>query len=117
MPSREPKVVDLVFAGFNRRVVALDRYTGEIVWKWKAPEGSGYPSILLDGDRLIVGINGYIYCLDPLFGQEVWKNPLKGLGMGITSLVSVNGTGTADPAAAVAVAAQQRQAAATAAAT
>jgi outer membrane protein assembly factor BamB len=48
--------------------------------------------LLLDGDRLIVSTNGYIYCLDPLSGAIVWHNPLKGYGSGApTSLVSVRG--------------------------
>lgn len=108
----ERTIQDLVFVGFNKRVIALDRYDGQIVWAWRAKEGSGYASLLLDGDRLIVGVNGYIYCLDPMFGQEVWSNPLKGKGMGITSMTSVRGATFADPAAAAAEAAQQQQAAA-----
>jgi outer membrane protein assembly factor BamB len=71
---------------------------------------SGYVSLLLDGDRLIVSTNGYIYCLDPLSGQILWNNPLKGYGSGApTSLVSVRGqssqTLTAQAAAAMAAAA------------
>lgn len=97
-------VHDLVFVGLNRRVHALDRYSGELVWSWKAPRTTSIPTILLDGDRLIVGINGYIYCLDPLFGQLVWENPLKGMGVGVASLASVAGqsSGTAGHAAAAA---------------
>ena len=106
----ERSIAEFVFVGFNRRVIALDRFDGQIVWEWKAPEGSGYPAVLLDGDRLIIGMNGYIYCLDPLYGQEVWSNPLKGKGMGITSVVSVRGAAGADPAAAEA--ARQQAAAA-----
>jgi histidyl-tRNA synthetase len=30
----------LIFLGFNSRVAALDRATGEMVWKWKSPEGT-----------------------------------------------------------------------------
>ena len=56
-------VQDLVFVGGGGRVVALDRYDGSVVWKWKAPRGRGflaalspisYVSVALDGDRLIV---------------------------------------------------------------
>jgi outer membrane protein assembly factor BamB len=114
--TTERTIRDLVFAGFNRRVLALDRYTGEIVWKWKAPEGTGFVTVMLDGDRLIVSVNGYMYCLDPLFGQVVWNNPLKGLGVGVTSLTSVRGSVNGAEAAAAA-AQQQQQAAAAAAAT
>lgn len=85
---------DLVFVAFNSRVIALDRYTGEEMWNWKSPEGSGMVTLLLDGDRLLVSVIGYTYCLDPLFGQEVWRNTLKGYGTGVASLASVRGGAT-----------------------
>ena len=111
--AAERTLADLVYVGFNRRVVALDRYSGEIVWDWKAPQGTGFVSLLLDGDRLMASVNGYLYCLDPVYGQEVWSNPLKGYGVGTTSLASVNGSTSTGPSAAVIE--QQRQAAAAAA--
>ncbi len=111
--SAERTLADMIFVGFNRRVIALDRYTGEIAWDWKAPKGTGFVSLLLDGDRLMASINGYLYCLDPIYGQEVWSNPLKGYGVGTTSLASVNGSTSTGPSAAVIE--QQRQAAAAAA--
>lgn len=82
---------DLVFIGFNKQVIALDRYTGKKVWEWKASQGSGYPAILLDSDRLVVSVQGYTYCLDPLTGVQVWENELKGLGTGIPSIASIRG--------------------------
>jgi outer membrane protein assembly factor BamB len=89
----------LVFVGFNSRVAALDRQTGDVVWSWKSPQGSGqYVGILLDGDRLIVSIQGYTFCLDPLNGGQIWFNPLKGFGVGIPSLASVNGNTSAGAA-------------------
>ncbi len=85
------KVEDFVFVGFHSRVAALDRQTGDIVWKWKASSGSGFVSLLLDGDRLIVAVQGYTYCLDPATGQQLWLNPMKGFGIGITSLAGSTG--------------------------
>lgn len=82
---------NLVFIGFNSRVVALDRDTGETVWQWKSPKGRGYTTVLLDGDRLVVSVDGYTYCLHPITGETIWFNPLKGLGTGVASLASVNG--------------------------
>lgn len=111
---------DLVYVAFNSRVIALDRYTGELIWEWKAPTGSGFVALLVDGDRLIASVNGYTYCLDPIFGQEVWSNPLKGLGVGVPCIASVNGSttiGGLSAAAAAAIAQQQQQAAAASAAT
>ncbi len=112
--TAERRVEDLIFVGFNSRVAALDRYSGELVWQWKSPKGSGFVSLLLDGDRLIASVNGYTYCLEPLFGQQVWANPLRGFGVGVPSLASVRGmTGASGMGAR---AAQQQHAAAAAAA-
>src|SRR5688572_13301841 len=84
----------LVFVGLNGYAVALDRDTGEIVWTNNQLK-SGYVTLLLDGDRLIVSTNGYIYCLDPLTGQVFWNNPMKGYGAGTpTALLSVRGQGS-----------------------
>jgi outer membrane protein assembly factor BamB len=81
----------LVFVGLNGYVVALNRDTGEIVWSNDELK-SGYVTILVDGDRLIVSTNGYIFCLDPLTGSILWNNPMKGYGMGTpTALASVRG--------------------------
>ncbi len=82
----------LVFIGFNSRIAALDRDTGEVVWTWKSTAGSGFVSVLLDGDRLIASVQGYTYCLDTLTGKQMWHNPLKGMGTGVPCLASVRGT-------------------------
>lgn len=82
---------DLVFVGFNRRVAALERQTGELVWEWKAPNGLSYVSLLLDGEMLIASVNGYMYGLDAATGNERWHNEMKGFGTGVAALVSVNG--------------------------
>jgi len=102
-------LMDLVFLGFNRRVVALDRETGDTVWHWKSPSGTGFPALLLDGDRLIVSVQGYTYCLDALSGQLMWANELKGYGFGTACLASLHGN--SGSAAAAAVIAQQQAAA------
>ena len=81
----------LVFVGLNGYAVALDRDTGEIVWSNDQMK-SGYVTLLLDGDRLIVSTNGYIYCLDPLTGRILWNNPMKGYGVGTpAALLSLRG--------------------------
>lgn len=92
-PAESSGVNDsLVFVGFNSHVVALDRHTGELVWEWKSPKGSGFVAVLLDGDRLIVSVQGYTYCLDPNTGAGLWSNPLSGMGIGIPCLASAYGT-------------------------
>jgi len=84
-------IEQLIFVGLNGYATALDRDTGEIVWCNREMK-SGYVTMLLDGDRLIVSTNGYIFCLDPLTGEILWNNPMKGYGAGTpTSLLSVRG--------------------------
>ncbi len=84
-------IEQLIFVGLNGYALALDRDSGEIIWSNNELK-SGYVTMLLDFDRLIVSTNGYIYCLDPLTGNILWHNPLKGYGAGApTSLVSVRG--------------------------
>ncbi|MFO0891405.1 MAG: PQQ-binding-like beta-propeller repeat protein [Isosphaeraceae bacterium] len=84
----------LIFIGLNGYVAALHRETGELVWKGEKRH-SGYVTLLLDGDRLIVSTNGYIDCLSPFTGKLLWHNPMKGFGMGApTALVSVRGQGS-----------------------
>ncbi len=86
------RIDQLVFVGLRGYVAALDRDTGKIVWS-NNDLRSGHTTILLDGDRLIVSCNGYIFCLDPMTGAVRWDNPMSGYGLGVTSLVSVRGTG------------------------
>lgn len=88
------KIDQLIFVGLNGYALALDRDTGDIVWSNDQMK-SGYVTLLLDGDRLIVSTNGYLYCLDPLTGEIQWHNPLKGYGSGApTHLLSVRGQGS-----------------------
>ena len=80
-----------MFVGLNGYALAPDRDTGNIVWSNNEMR-SGYVSLLLDGDRLIVSTNGYMYCLDPLTGKVRWHNPLSGYGFPTpAALVSVRG--------------------------
>ena len=104
--------LDLVYVGFNGRVLALDRDTGEIVWTWKMGRfGGGFVTQLLDGDRLIVSVGGYLYCLDASTGKQIWYNGTKGHGSGLASIVSARGQSSQHISAAVASAEAARQSA------
>ena len=107
-PDANFSVLDLIYVGFNSRVVCLHRDTGEIVWQWKSPKGTGFVSALLDGDRVIASVQGYMYCLDAITGEQYWTNPLTGMGLGVPSLTSIHGSSGSAAAAAI-IAQQQAQ--------
>jgi outer membrane protein assembly factor BamB len=100
------KTTDLMYVGFRKRVAALNRKTGEIVWEWQASSGSSYLTLLVDGDILIVSVDGYMYGLQTSSGRELWSNPMKGFGIGIASLASANGSAQNVAANSAAAAAQ-----------
>jgi len=88
--KRARTIDDFIFVGLKGYALALDRDTGEIVWSNNQMR-SGYVTLLLDGDRLIVSTNGYTYCLHPMTGRILWHNALSGYGAAPTSLTSVRG--------------------------
>ena len=105
-----PSVRDFVYVGFNSQVIALHRDTGELAWHWSAPEGSGFVALLIDGDRLLVSVEGYTYCLQPLTGKGLWYNRLMGYGTGIPSLASVHGSSNQlNPSAVAALVEEERR--------
>jgi hypothetical protein len=108
-------ISELVFVGFNKHVVALDRTTGRLIWRWKSPKGNAYPAILADGDQLFVNVMGYTYCLDPWTGRTLWQNELPGLRAGVACIATSRASTDPRRAAAAEFAAQQAAAAAAAA--
>lgn len=108
------KTQDMVFIGVNARVAALDRDTGEMVWEWRSPKGGGYVNLLVDRKLLIVAVNGYVYGLEAKTGDQLWFNELKGYGVGVTSIATVDGT-TSQPIVLEAAAGDEAAAAASAA--
>jgi outer membrane protein assembly factor BamB len=83
------KPSDLVYVGIAGCVVALDRASGEIVWKTHL-KGGEFVNVLLDQGQLFATTRGEIFCLDPLTGDGRWHNRLKGLGTGLATLATVN---------------------------
>jgi outer membrane protein assembly factor BamB len=80
---------DLLFVGFNGRVAALARHSGELVWKWKCPKPSGrMVAVLVQDKYLYASSSGYTYCLDALTGEQLWDNPLIGMGTGVPCLAT-----------------------------
>ena len=90
----------LIFVGLNGRVVAIDRERGRMIWQWQSPKPRrGFVAIMLDGDRVVAGLGGYLYCLEAATGRMLWENPLTGFGLGMFSLASVRGCSQSSEAA------------------
>ena len=105
------KTSELVFVGIGRSVVALNRATGEQVWATRL-KGYDFVNVLLDGGRIFATSCGEIFCLDPLTGDVLWHNQLKGFGTGLATIATEAGAGSG-LAAALAEKQRRDQAAAT----
>lgn len=81
------RISELVFVGIGKSVVALNRATGEPVWE-KRLKGYDFVNVVLDGGRLFATSAGEISCLDPLTGDVLWHNPLKGFGTGLATIAT-----------------------------
>ena len=77
-----------IYVAFNGRVFALDRRDGSILWRWIAPKGRDFVTLLPDGDQLLVCSNGYLWALRAEDGALLWSQPFKGEGTGIPVLAS-----------------------------
>ncbi len=80
-----------IFLGVHGEVVALDRSTGQELWRTKLA-GSDFVNLLLDQDRIIATTKGKAFCLDPATGQLLWRNDLPGMGLGLVSIATSSGS-------------------------
>jgi outer membrane protein assembly factor BamB len=85
-----------VFLGVHGEVVALDRSTGQELWRTKLA-GGDFVNLLLDQDRIIATTNGKAFCLDAATGQLLWRNDLPGLGFGLVSIATASGSTSVGP--------------------
>jgi outer membrane protein assembly factor BamB len=86
------KISELVFVGIGKWVVALNRATGEQVWK-STLKSDYFINVVLDGGKLFATSAGEISCLDPFTGEVLWHNPLKGFGTGLATIATEAGAG------------------------
>ena len=80
---------ELVFIGIKGSVVGLDRTTGAEVWTTDL-KGSGFVNVVLAGGKLYATTYGEVFCLDPLMGNTLWHNRLKGFGTGLAAIATEN---------------------------
>jgi outer membrane protein assembly factor BamB len=82
-----------VYIGIQGQVLALDRATGEEVWRTEL-KGSNFVNVVLLDRELLASTRGELFALDPATGEIRWRNKLKGLGTGILT-IAVPGGGQA----------------------
>ncbi len=80
-----------IYLGIKGAVIALDRSTGEEVWR-TALKGSDFVNVILDGNQLYATTKGEIFCLDTATGEARWHNKLPGLGLGLISIATPTGS-------------------------
>jgi outer membrane protein assembly factor BamB len=108
------KIEDLMFIGIGGRVVALYRDSGEQVWT--ARIGRDFVNVSVQANKVYAAVNGEIFCLDALTGRQLWRNPLKGYGVGLVTMAFAGNSGNSTSVVAAERARQDQAAAAAAAA-
>lgn len=78
----------LIIVGIAGSVVALDRGTGQEVWRTRLK--GDFVNLALVDDALFATGSGELFCLDPATGQVRWNNPLKGLGRGLVTIATAS---------------------------
>ena len=74
----------LIFIGMKGCVVALDKSTGQEVWRAKLG-GSDFVNLTMEDAYIYAATSGEVYCLSPVSGEIRWHNPMKGLGRGLVT--------------------------------
>jgi len=89
-----------VFAGLSGVVVALERETGDEVWRAPLSKGAYFTHVVLLGSELFVGMPDQVVCLDAETGRVVWKKEPKDIGGRYTVTIGPASVGqVATPAA------------------
>jgi outer membrane protein assembly factor BamB len=86
------KTSELVFIGIKGSVVALNRATGQQEWATHL-KGSDFVNVVLLDGAVLAACYGEIFCLDPLTGNALWHNPLKGFGTGLATIATEQNPG------------------------
>ncbi len=87
-----------IFVGIRGGVIALDRTTGQQLWKTQL-KGADFVNLLVERDRIIAATKGEVFCLDAATGQIVWRNALPtAKEWGVVTIATASGSTGATPA-------------------
>ncbi|HJZ95980.1 MAG TPA: PQQ-binding-like beta-propeller repeat protein [Candidatus Solibacter sp.] len=77
----------LIYIGICGDVLAIDRATGEEVWR-QTLKGADFVNVAVV-DRDVIGTTkGELFCLDAATGEIRWHNKLPGLGTGLITIAA-----------------------------
>jgi outer membrane protein assembly factor BamB len=85
-----------IYIGIHGDVIALDRTTGQQLWKTEL-KGTDFVNLMLDNDRVLAATKGEIFCLDAATGQLIWRNDLPGEGRGLVTIATASGSSASMP--------------------
>lgn len=81
---------NLVYVAAGGVVCAIDKSTGNTVWKFKFPAKrllpDGFVNLLADADVVYAHAQGEVHCIKAATGELLWTNTLTGMGYGIASI-------------------------------
>lgn len=82
-----------VFVGTSGQVAAIDKSTGQTLWKTRIKggfitPGTSFVTLLVDGNKVYAHTSGELFCLDGASGQILWTNDLPQMGYQLASLAT-----------------------------
>lgn len=83
--------INTIYLGIRGTVVALDRATGNELWRTEL-KGADFVNVVIDGGQLYATAKGEIFCIDAATGDLLWHNKLSGLGLGLVSIATPSGS-------------------------
>jgi len=85
---------EIVYIGAKAHVAAVNKHDGKLLWKTKLTgglklSGSGFVTVLVEGQRVYAYTYGSLYCLDAANGEKLFTCEVAGLGRGIAMLATL----------------------------
>jgi outer membrane protein assembly factor BamB len=82
---------DVIYPGVKGTAVALNRENGETLWSTRL-NGWDFVNVMLDDNVVLATTKGEIFCLDAQSGAIRWRNQLPGMGFGLITIATSNGS-------------------------
>ena len=91
--------MDIAFLGVRGHVLAINKETGEVVWKTYLTNslGGSFVTLATDGVYVFAHTGGNLFCLTASTGELLWRNDLPGLGYGLASICATIGPSDSQP--------------------